>query len=1026
MTIRPSAEQQAILGTGLGPLRVSAGAGTGKTTTVALVVANAVAHHGIAPEQVLGVTFTNKAAAELADRLRSLLGSLAEPGQEAEVHTYHGLAAQLVSEFGALAGIERGAAVIAPVFSRQLLFDVLHRRRFHHLDVTWPGVIDRIHRLGASLGDHLVDTRALASAATEDEPWPERLELLRAWEEYQHHKARLGVVDYADLIATAVRLLEQHPQIAERVRTRYRLALLDEYQDTNPAQRVFLQRLFPDGFPVMAVGDTDQTIYEWRGATPENFDQFPLHFPLPGGRPSPGLPLTVNRRSDHRIIAVANAVRAQIGSGTACLQAGPDADDGTVGLRWATDAVAEADWVADQIQRLHDQGTAWANMAVLFRKNRHIALVRDALVEREIPVEVVNLGGLLSIPEVADVRAWMRIIDAPDDGPALLRVLMGRRFALGMGDLVELTRWIRSQTGSVSDVEMDHERLPRHTMVEAVEHLDEMTNLSARAYAALERFRSEYRLLLEAAQGLALSELTRTILDTTGAWRDIEAMGPAGRLTARLNLHRFLDLTEEWSPLEGRPSLGAFLAHLALMDDNPSEELDAARLSGEDAVALVTVHRSKGLEWDVVFIPAAVKGTFPSTSSGFEDPYRKAHFLPHEWHLGEPPDFDETTPEQEAKSILRQHHLRQEWRVAYVAVTRARHRLYLSGSHWYGVPSPTVNPSVPGELFELVAGLEGVEDLGQDPLGDRPDVLRAGSKAPNPDPLFEGGWASALRDTLEDTEWASRLAGSNGVSAAFEVHVDAYQERLFAVDSTTLGKTNPLPAAASVTGLVTYAACPKRHYWTEIDRLPRRPGPSARRGVAVHRRIELHSLGQVPLTSLDSEPYDVVGDAEYLPGGGDPYGSYLDSAYAGRTPLLVEAPFQYPTESGVIVRGRIDAIYPLENGWEIVDFKSGRRSDRPWMNVQLQAYAVASSRVDFGLDPPDVLTVTFLYLGGGAEAVSVAVDDAWMASAVATVEGITDAIATGDFDPRPSEACRTCEFTRFCPPGSAWLATPDG
>ncbi|MGA7269537.1 MAG: ATP-dependent helicase, partial [Acidimicrobiia bacterium] len=312
LRLHPTDEQQGVLAASLGPIRIAAGAGTGKTTTVAMLVHHLATTRGIEPEAVLGITFTNKAAAELADRIRALLAPDLGPGREAEVHTYHGFAAQVVAEFGALVGIERGASVITPTFARQLLFEVVRHRDFDHLDVTWEGSVEKVQRMGAALGDHLADPDIVARAATDEDPWPERLELLAAWQDYQDHKRRLGVVDYADLISATVRLLALHPDIAQRIRNRYRVVLLDEYQDTNPAQRVLLQHLFGDGFPLVAVGDTDQTIYEWRGATPANFESFPLQFPRPDGTPAQQHALTLNRRSDRLILDVANLIRAQI------------------------------------------------------------------------------------------------------------------------------------------------------------------------------------------------------------------------------------------------------------------------------------------------------------------------------------------------------------------------------------------------------------------------------------------------------------------------------------------------------------------------------------------------------------------------------------------------------------------------------------------------------------------------------------------------------------------------------------------
>ena len=1022
MIVLPTDEQQAVLAAGTRPVRISAGAGTGKTTTISLLVADLVERRGIEPEHILGLTFTTKAAGELADRIRVMISPVAGPGREADVHTYHGFAAQLIREFGALVGVERESAVITPTFSRQLLFDVLTRRRFVHFNSTWTGSVDRIQRLGSAMADHLADPAAVAASAGEDEPWPERLEILTAWDDYQTEKRRLGVVDYADLISSAVRLLRQHPDIASRIRARYAVVLLDEYQDTNPAQRVLLQSVFGDGFPVVAVGDTDQTIYEWRGATPDNFEAFPRHFAHADGTPAVTLPLSVNRRSDRAIIATANAIRREMGSSAAPLQPGPNADDGTVSVRWGADAVDEADWIADEVIRLNESGVPWKEMAVLFRKNRSIHLVHDALVQRDVPVEVANLGGLLSVPEVADVVAWMRLIHAPEDGPALLRVLMGPRMALGMGDLVHLTRWVSRRADETSDVDLDHERVPRHTLVEAIDHLDEMPDLSDRARTALERFHTEYRALLETAQGVTLAELSRTILDTTGTWRDVEAMGPAGRLTARLNLYRFLDLTEEWSPLEGRPSLAAFLDHLAAMAENPAEELDAARLSGEDAVALLTIHRAKGLEWDVVFVPAVAKGTFPTTSSGFENPYRSAQFLPHEWRLDRPPDIGPDMTKDEANDVLRESHLRQEWRVAYVAVTRARHHLYLSGAHWYGSPLTKQNPNVPSDLYTLVEGLPGTRRLHHAELPERPEIVRAADRAPTPDPLFDEGWEEAMRRALAEIETVDRLADRHGLAQAVEARVADYQQRLFDVTAIPAVASESDRPSSSVTGLVTYAACPRRHYWSEVDRLPRRPSPAARRGVDVHRRIELHSLGRVPMNELEPEAYDVI-DGEGSDAVAAPFETYLDSEYAGMTPLMVEAPFQFETEAGLSIRGRIDAVYDRSDRWEIVDFKSGRPRTDPWLAVQLQAYAVAVDRVDFGHPRPDTVDVSFVYLGGGGLDVDrTTTDPAWRRAAAGRVESIAAAIVDEQFEPVPSPACLSCEFVRFCPAGARWLA----
>ena len=387
------------------------------------------------------------------------------------------------------------------------------------------------------------------------------------------------------------------------------------------------------------------------------------------------------------MLAVANDVRRRIdGVPRPTLTPLDEAPLGRVVAHWNDTAAGEADWIAGNLQRLHDEGRAWRDMAVLFRKNKDMPVVHQALARHDIPFEVANLGGLLSVPEIVDLVSWLRVVHHPHDGAALARVLLGSRFRLGLGDLAVLSRAARRP-----DLPEEDEPV---SLVEAVDDLDGLA-LRPGAVAALARFRDEHRLLLERAQAASVSDLSRSILDLTGAWSDVDAMEPTAALTARLNLYRFLDLTEEWSPLEGRPSLGAFLAHLATLESETIDAPDAARLSGSDAVVLLTVHRAKGLEWPVVFLPAVYEGNFPA-SGGIPDPLRVAKALPFELRLdrGTLPGADLGSTERKAALDDRAH--RQEWRIAYVATTAPaggalRHR----GRGGTGIPSRGRPPPAP-------------------------------------------------------------------------------------------------------------------------------------------------------------------------------------------------------------------------------------------------------------------------------------------------------------------------------------------
>lgn len=1018
MSIVPTAEQQAILDLGPTSIRVRAGAGTGKTTTVALVISNLVANHGIAPERILGMTFTNKAAAELADKVAEFLPETVDPARQVEVHTYHGFAAQVLAEYGPLAGVDTRSGVITPTFGRQLIRDVFYHTPRPHLDMTYQGTLDRIRKLGDQLGDHLLrpeDILRASSIHQEDEVWMQRVEMAETLVAYNEAKRQLGVVDYADLVTISTRLLRDHPPLGRAIRERYGVLVLDEYQDTNPAQRVLITTIFGGGFPVIAVGDEDQTIYEWRGASAQNFEEFTGHFPTGDGRPAHDTSLTLNRRSGPGILEIANEIRHRANPTAEPLEAA--GDDGTeVVTYWGHDVLAEAEWIARQFEALHEQGTPWLEMAVLFRKNKDFPVVVDVFGRHDIPLEVANVGGLLSVPEISLLRAWLSVLQNPEDSTALAQILFGSGYRLGIADLAVLTRWLIAK----SPEEPDSEEPEPITLVEAIEASDDIGGLSPEARKRLNRFHEIYRHLLVETQGLSLAETCRLILDRTRAWQDIEALPPNPRLTARLNVYRFLDLADDWSPLSGRPSVAAFLDYLTTMEEEPAEELDSARLSGEDAVTLVTVHRAKGLEWENVAIPAVFDGNFPSMpAGGYPDPVRFAHQLPVEFRLdttvADLPDDDSAR-----RAFLRDRHFAQEWRVAYVAATRAKRRLFVSGAYWYGLPEPRMTPTKPSPLFEIVQSHSDTIDAGHAEVGPRPDVLRSPDRGPDPDPLFTDGWQAALRMAMESPEEIDDLARQHGLGDEYSRLVSEWDERLFALDEVAPMDRPTAAPTVSVTGLVTYAQCPKRFYWSEVDPLPRRHNLAASRGSEIHRRIELHQKGNIPFDELQPGLYDAVDEPAEDEGGG--YKAYESSRFAELRAAYVEAPFGVELDNGVTVRGRIDAIYVDGAHWEVVDFKSGRRNDDPSRVVQLEAYAVAVNDVPFGDSRPESVDVTFAYLGGELDEVRIPADESWVRSARSHLAGLTDSIRQGRFDESPGPWCHHCDFLQFCVVGQNEVA----
>ena len=1024
MTFVPSAEQLAIIDHGMEPLRVTAGAGTGKTTTLAYRVVRLEDRFGIRPGEVLGVTFTNKAADELAQRIRQARASAFAPGHEVDVFTYHGFATDLLGTYGALVGYERGTRIITPARTRQLLRECLADTRFEAVDVTnIPGVVDSLVRLSGELADNLIRPADLLALPAGDEVEVRRAELATVLVGFERSKAELGVRDYGDLILLAVELVRGHPEVAERIRSRYRCVLLDEYQDTNPAQRELFAALFGRHGAITAVGDLDQTIYEWRGASPANFEGFPDRFRRTDGAKALTLRLTFNRRSGQRIVDLADRIRTRIssGSGSAGLQALPGAPAGEVHASWYGDARREAEEIARELRRLHETGVGWSEMAVLFRRNRDMELLRLALEEHDVPLQVADLGGLLQVPEIVELHAWMRVLADPEDSPAMVRILLGSGFRLGLSGLTCLSRWVAERsrrTGSEA---------ARPTLAEALEHLDTM-DIDDDTRWSLDNFGLLYRTLLAESQGRSVSEVARMVLSRTGAWQEIDAMPSPSDLSARLNVHRFLDFTEHWNPLRGQSSVAAFLDHLDLLRDDPSEQLDTARIGDGNAVTLTTVHRAKGLEWRAVFLPALCRGNFPASPRRLLDPSLHDFTLPSCLRIDTETrtNLDPAREPDTRREWLRDRHDDQEWRLAYVACTRAKEYLYLSGAHWYGVPQTHKKPSRPSELLELARDLDGAvtDDWTTEPP-PRPEEIRFPVSQPGPDPVLGMSWEEALHKVSAEPDWAARRADDLAIGDLYDVAVEEFEQTLLDLPEPDGSDPPPDHSAVSVTGLVTYATCPKRYYWTDVDRLPRRPGPGARRGTRLHRRIELHNRGMIPFDDLDEELYD-RSPTELSAERGETEGgwrAFLGSAYATRAPVFVEVPFELRLAPGVRIRGRVDAVYPLgDRGWEIVDFKSGRRPGDTPDDIQLQAYAVAARDGGLGAAAPDSMCVSFVYLGGGLEVLGQEVDEAWLQKATQRILELVENIRAEHFEATPSPACRTCDFRHVCPEGKEWLS----
>ena len=1072
----PTEQQWEAISHPLTPCAIIAGAGSGKTAVMAarvaylvLVRTNRLAadHRGALPSEILCLTFTNKATEELSRRVRGAVEPLALPeGEEPTVLTYHAFAARLVDDYGLRMGLEPGRGLLSEAQRWQLVRSLLDGFQFEHFEVRSDYVVGEALKLSDQMANHLAQPLAVGEAsrrlAEEIEPKTnedrrERTTLLKRAElaeligAYQRRKAELGAIDYGDQIAQAVRLVREHPDVVRSFRERYPVVLLDEYQDTNVAQAELLRRLTGEDYPIFAVGDPDQNIYAWRGASLQNILRFGADF---GGRdPAPERPLFVNFRSGSRILAAADGVIGKVPperrAADKHLRPHSERGEGKVLGFVASDARTEGRRIAELIEReAEDRRTAsgepgWQDFAVLCRKRRLFGPIAEELRAREIPAEVVDLGGLLLMPEIVDVVSWLRVLEDPGRNLHLARLLMGPRWRIGYRDLVGLARWSARHNRALREDLPGQDDMPgdvAFALAEALDHLDdpEMTGVSDEGRVRLGEFRELLHELRGTATG-SLGDLVGEITERSGLLRELEASSNPSAIGARRNLLNLVQHVSSFSPVRGEASLSTLISYLDTAEET-EDDLEPSQPSEANTVKLLTIHKAKGLEWPVVFVPGLAEHPRYPTSSLFPDvsrqpnPLTQASTLPFELR-GDRDVLPQYEGDLKAfRSALRERGLEEERRLCYVALTRARDLLVVSSAYWYEGPSL---PHQPGRFYREVVTNEVAEELPGDELPEVSPLIEVRrerakewprrARPDDADELFPEGWHRAAVDAGEDpssVEWRALQTLEGGELREYRTQVTEDVERAELIERRTRSERRPAPPTTlSVTGLLDYARCPKLFFWSQVRPLPRKPNPAARLGSEVHRWIELQSRGQATLLDEDELP-DLSPDERLgTPGKAGSLGdTFRASRFAGTVPLFTERPFLLYVD-GFVVGGRIDAVFGTPEGeWEVVDYKTGRvpTNEGPLFGLQLDLYALACVEV-FGKRPED-LTLSYFFLAENDIRSRPAGDPE---ETRARVKETLAGIAGGGFDPRPGDYCRWCDFLPFCEAGQRRIGTSE-
>lgn len=1044
----PTPEQRAVIeAEPRGRSIVVAGAGSGKTETMANRVVWLLANGHVDVPEVLGLTFTRKAAGELAERVRERVAQLVaegiadvslDPLESASVGTYNAFASAIYREHAMLIGREPDAAVLGEASAWQLARTVVAASddpRLVELDASLDRVTGAVLALSRALAENVADSRDVRAmsrdflameglpieAPRKRTPFasftdalgvvgalPPLLELADA---YAAAKQMRGYVEFADQVSLALEICTRNPEVVAAHRERYRTVLLDEYQDTSVVQTKLLATLFA-GQPVMAVGDPDQSIYGWRGASSANLARFGGDFATGGA--AAVFDLSTSWRNPRVVLDAANALIAPLDAGIpkAPLTASPFAGPGRLEFAWAETIELEADRVARWFaERLMPRGDGPSRSgALLCRTFANVGVFTAALREHGVPVHVLGMAGLLDQPVIADLVCVLRVLHDPTAGSELVRVLGGARWRIGAADLAALhglAKWLADRDFAARRLDDDVRAGLRASIapdespsiVDALDYLltapDSHSALKGFSETGLARMRRAGAQLqsLRRRAGLGLVDFVSLVQQEL--LLDIEVAANAAQPLGRPSLEAFDELLAGFVDVSEHPTLGSFLGWLT-----EAEQRDRLAPRHDEpepgAVQVLSIHGSKGLEWDVVAIPRMVEDELPSkprSAKGWlafgelpNDFKGDRDELPElQWRGAQSQaEFDEAVTAFAAEN--RERHAAEERRLAYVALTRTRADLLLTGSWWSTQkaprqPSPFVRELVHAGVIEA-SGLPAAPEADENPRGDVVERERWPL-----DPL------GSRRSAVEAAARAVRAAaeGPSGVGIGPRL---AEQIRLLLEERRRRADgpgTPDIPARVPASRFKDYVDDPAAVAAQLRRPMPQRPFRATRIGTLFHEWVEHRSTGEGEAAAIDALDGIAIGTGAGAPGeSGDSResGLYLADAaperlralqatfaaseWGTRRPIAVELELHLPIGGNVFVC-KLDAVYEVEPGtelaargirYQLVDWKTGK-APRDARDLELKQTQLALYRLAYASwagVAPEIVDAVFYFV----------------------------------------------------------------
>ncbi|WP_243694931.1 ATP-dependent DNA helicase [Labedella populi] len=1044
----PTSEQVAVIESPSAPSLVVAGAGSGKTETMANRAVWLVANGEAAPSEILGLTFTRKAAGELAERVQRRLQDGLTAGvvdvsaddvfDRPTVATYNSFADGLFRENALLVGRDPESALLNDAAAWRLARRVVVEHgddRLVGIGKSIDAVTEAVVGLSRALADNIAegdDVRRLVEqfrlledlpyGGSKRTPYAKVLEAVQTVgsldpltdlaERFAEEKRRRGLVEFSDQVALALAACERDPSIVAATRRRFRAVILDEYQDTSVVQTRLLSLLFAD-HSVMAVGDPHQSIYGWRGASADNLSRFSNDFARSTAVES--FTLSTSWRNDTVILDAANTLVEPLRGGQSVpvpeLAARPGVGAGALDVVFEEtideEASRVAGWMADVVRGGRNAVTP-PTAAILFRARRHMDLFARALADRGVPHRILGLGGLLSSPEITDLVAALRVCHDPSAGSSLIRVLSGPRWRIGVRDLRELRglaswlerRDVRSSRLSEEVIERIRASVAADGSVSIVDALDALRDmpdthvaLSGLSPEGLSRLREAAHLFRLFRSRAGAPVLDFIALVTSGLRLDLEVVANSSRSTLRTansRLHAFTDEVSSFLASEENPTLGSVLSWIERAE---TQDMMGPRTEPPEPgeVQLLTMHGSKGLEWDAVAVVRMVEREFPGESKEGKG-WVSFGTLPYDFRgdSAELPVFAwrKAETQQEVNEALGRfsedlaaRHALEERRLAYVALTRARSRLLLSGSFW----GEHTAPRGPGVFLRDLEAAGVVEPLpaaplsAENPLADEDDIL-----------VWPGDPLGARRRSVERAAHLVRSVAEDEPSEEGAT-AGAYAETIDLLLAERASLARPgrreIPTRIAASRFKDYLSDPDAVI-SAIERpVPERPYRQTLLGTLFHawveRRFSATGSPEAIDASLDERDLDLDllggpgahgegGDAGGFGGfAGDPgedavalaalQERFEASEWADLRPIEVEREIHMMI-AGRIVVCKLDAVYERDGRRQIVDWKTGRppRNDAELeeRQIQLALYRLAYAEWA-GVDPEEVDAVFY-------------------------------------------------------------------